>query len=125
MSTSRSKTKASTSYSNFNIVLEEVATGIWKAVKEARGNCVSFTPKKVLEYAGVTEDVKPIMLTLVRYILDELVKKDLLQRDEKRYRICRYNIYEDGSMSENPLWELCKSSDTPDSVIKLLRSLVE
>ena len=125
MSTSHSRTRSSISYSNFNAVLKEVATGIWKAVKEARGNCVSFTPKKVLEYAGVNEDVKPIMLTLVRYILDELVKKNLLQKDEKRYRVCRYNICEDGSMTENQLWTLCKSSDTPDSVIKLIRSIVE
>ncbi len=125
-SMSRSRTRTTSSaYSNFGTVLQQVATGLWRAVKEARGNCVSFTPKKVLEYAGVSENVKPIVLTLVRYILDELVKSELLQKDEKRYRLCRYNMCEDGSMQENKLWELCKESDSPDKIIKLLSSLVE
>ncbi len=117
-----------TSYANFAEVLAEVATGLWRAIKEARGNCVSFTPKKILQYAGVDDNVKPIKLTLVRYILDQLVEKDVLYKDNKRYKICKYMILDDGSICQdekNPLWELCKSTDSPDEVIKLLSQLVE
>ncbi len=117
-----------TSYANFSQVLAQVATGLWKAIKEARGNCVSFTPKKILQYAGADEDVKPIKLTLVRYILDELVKKDVLYKDDKRYKICKYIVTSDGKIctdEKNPLWELCKAADSPDEVIKVLSQLVE
>ena len=41
-------------YKNFQLIEKAVAEGLWTAVKYARGSCVSFTPKKVLEYANVS-----------------------------------------------------------------------
>ncbi len=120
-------TSRTSSYEKFSLIVEEVAIGIWKAVKEARGNCVSFTPRRLSEYAGEKGNVKPIKLTLIKYVLDELVKKGILQKCDNRYRICKYMICEEDKVSEdykNPLWELCKTSG-PEEVIKLLKQIVE
>ncbi len=116
------------SYEKFSLIVEEVAIGIWKAIREAKGNCVSFTPRRLVEYAGEKNNVKPIKLTLIKYVLDELVKKGVLQKcDNNRYRICKYVVCEDEKISEdlkNPLWELCKTSN-PEEVIKILKQIVE
>ncbi len=113
------------SYEKFSAIVEEVALGIWKAIKDARGSCVSFTPRRIVEYAGEKGNIKPIKLTLVKYILEELAKKGILEKADKHYRICRYIGDPSNEETKNPLWELCKSVDTPEKVINLLKQLVE
>lgn len=72
--------------SDFKSVLKVVYQGMQKMVSEARGSCVSFTPRRVLMSGGV-DTTKPVVLTLVRYVLERLVGVGMLQRDDTRARV--------------------------------------
>ena len=39
-------------YKDFRNILDVVSRGIWALIKYAQGNCVYFTTRKVLKYAG-------------------------------------------------------------------------
>ncbi|AFA40322.1 hypothetical protein Pogu_2295 [Pyrobaculum oguniense TE7] len=90
--------------SDFKSVLKTVYLGMQKIVSEARGSCVSFTPRKVLEFGGV-DTTAPVALTLVKHILEKLVEAGYLQRDDSRartrYILCRYS----------PLWEKLRNKE--------------
>jgi len=105
-------------YRNFRNVLDVVSRGLWVAVKIAKGNCVYFTTKKILEYAEY-DDAVPVVLTLVRHILMQLKEKNYLWVDESRsvrkYVVC----------SDSPLWRLIKQSGGPEDVFKFLEEVVE
>lgn len=110
--------KSELSYANFDKITSIVAEGIWNAIKYARGTCVSFTPKKVLEYANI-KDTLPVVLTLVKHVLEELVKKGLIEKDTSRsitrYRICK----------TSELWSLCKETENSEKLLKLLKTIIE
>ncbi|WP_069807691.1 hypothetical protein [Vulcanisaeta thermophila] len=105
-------------YADFRKIEELVARGLWVAVKFARGSCVSFTPKRVLEYAEFN-DVIPVVLTLVKHILKQLSDEGYLQVDSSRsitrYRLCR----------DSKLWDLIKRSEGPEDVFKFLESVIQ
>ncbi len=90
---------------DFKEVVKTVAAGLHKIVSEARGNCVSFTPRRVLEFAGI-DTTAPIALTLVKHILEGLTQRGLVVRDDSRSRV-RYTICRDRS----PLWGLLREGD--------------
>ncbi|MGC8597672.1 MAG: hypothetical protein ACP5NY_07145 [Thermocladium sp.] len=110
-----------TSYTNFRDVTNAVAEALWKMVRESRGSCVSFIPKTLLEHSNssLKNNMLPVLFTLVKHILDNLVKNGLLEKDDSRsivrYKICR----------KSELWALCKESDSPEKIAKLIRDLVE
>ncbi|KUO79482.1 hypothetical protein B7L70_10535 [Vulcanisaeta sp. EB80] len=105
-------------YADFKKIEELVARGLWVAVKYARGTCVSFTPKKVLEYAEFNEAI-PVVLTLVKHILKQLNDEGYLQMDSSRsivrYRLCR----------DSRLWDLIKQSGGPEDVLKFIEEVIE
>ncbi len=123
--TKNSSSYEKSSYEKFSVIVEEVALGIWKAIRDARGTCVSFTPRRLVEYAGEKGNIKPIKLTLVKYVLEELAKKGIIEKVDRHYRICKYVGDPSNEDMKNPLWELCKSAETPESVINLLKQFVE
>ena len=93
---------------------------MWVAIKYARGSCVSFTPKKILEYANADNAVTiPVVLTLVKHVLRRLSDIGLLEVDESRsivrYRVCK----------NSRLWEVAKSSETPDGMFEIVRSVID
>jgi hypothetical protein len=104
-------------YSDFKRVEELVARGLWAAVKYARGTCVSFTLKKVLEYAEFSETT-PVLLTLVKHILRQLNDGGYVEVDDSRsivrYRLCR----------DSRLWDLIKQSGGPEDVLRFLEEVV-
>ncbi len=106
-------------YTDFRRIEELVARGLWVAVKNAKGSCVSFTPKKVLELAEFGEDATPVMLTLVKHVLTRLYEHGLLTIDDsrsvKRFRLCR----------DSSLWEVIKKSSEPKDVFKFITQFVE
>ncbi|MCI4464630.1 MAG: DNA-binding protein [Thermoproteus sp.] len=103
---------------DFKEVTRTVALGLHKIVSEARGNCVSFTPRRVLEFAGI-DTTAPIALTLVKHVLEGLTAKGLITRDDSRSKI-RYIVCRDRS----PLWASLKSGDI-DGVTDLIYRSVE
>ncbi len=118
------------SYSNFDEVLKTVAVGLWNAIRLARGTCISFTPKKILEYANVANAL-PVVLTLVKHVLEELARRNLIVKDTSRtvvrYKVCKFVCRDDECKDyvENELWALCKESQDHDRLLKLVRAIVE
>ena len=106
-------------YRDFKNVLDVVSRGLWAMVKYAKGACVSFTTKKVLEYAECGSLATPVVLTLVRHIFLQLHEKGYLQIDESRstrkYVVCK----------DSTLWRVAKNGDGPEDVFAFIEKEVE
>jgi len=106
-------------YKDFKNVLDVVSRGLWAMVKYAKGACVSFTTKKVLEYAECDFLATPVVLTLVRHTLLQLHEKGYLQIDESRstrkYIVCK----------DSTLWHVAKNGDGPEDIYLFLQKEVE
>ncbi len=107
-------------YADFKKIEELVARGgLWVAVKYARGgSCVSFTPKKILEYAEFNDTI-PVVLTLVKHVLKQLSDEGYLQVDNSR-SIVRYQL-----CNKSKLWDLIKQSSGPEDVLKFLEEVTQ
>ena len=106
---------------NFNLIKDTVARGLFIAVKYAKGSCVYLTPSKVLRYAESPESSNPVVRHLVRYVMDELVEygyMDFMYRTSKREFI--YCVHRN-----SPLWALIKQSDGPEDILSFLEKVVE
>lgn len=102
---------------DFKEVIKTVAAGLHKIVSEARGNCVSFTPRRVLEFAGI-DTTAPIALTLVKHVLEGLAQRGLVVKDDSRSRI-RYVI----CRGRSPLWEPLREG--PEEVVDIIYRAVD
>ncbi len=95
-------TRTVLTYSRFDLIVKAVAKGLVMAVAPARGTCISFIPRKLLELADVDVGA-PVVLTVVKHVIDRLVESGLLEADmtrsKVRYRMCK----------TSPLWDLCKA----------------
>ncbi len=89
---------------DFHTVLRTVYMGMEKIVKDARGSCVSFTPRKVLEFGGVDTTI-PVALTLVKHVLEKLVDAGYLDRDDSRAKV-RYVL-----CKNSQLWHQLRRGD--------------
>ncbi len=105
---------------NFKVIKDTVARGLWVSIKYAKGSCVYLSPSKVLRYAKSPEVSNPVVRRLVRYVMDELVKygyMDFMYRTTKRELI--YCVHRN-----SPLWELIKQSGGPEDVLNFLEKVV-
>jgi len=106
-------------YKDFRNILDVVSRGLWAGIKYAKGNCTSFTTRKVLAYAESEFLATPVVLTLVRHVLMQLKEKGYLQIDESRsvrkYVVCK------GST----LWHVAKNGDGPEDVFAFIEKEVE
>ena len=105
---------------NFKVIKDTVARGLWVAVKYARGTCVYLSPSKVLKYAKSPETSNPAVRRLVRYVMDELVKNgymDFMYTMKKEFIYCIHR--------NSPLWGLIKQSSGPEDVLSFLEKVVE
>jgi len=111
--------KITVMYKDFKNVIEITARGLWAGIKYAKGACVSFTTRKVLEYAECGFLATPVVLTLVRHVLMQLKEKGYLWIDESRgvrkYVVCRDSL----------LWNIAKNGDGPEDVYLFLQKEVE
>ncbi|KUO84175.1 MAG: hypothetical protein AT709_02285 [Caldivirga sp. MG_3] len=104
--------------SDFREIEKWVSEALYRSINRAMGTCVSFTPKTLLEYIN-RENVIPVVLTLVKHILEELYKHGLIEKDQSR-SIIRYRV-----CSNSPLWTLAKDSQDPSKILTLLMTIVE
>ena len=106
-------------YKDFRGILDVVSRGLWAGIKYAKGNCISFTTRKVLAYAECEFLATPVVLSLVRHVLMQLKEKGYLQIDESRktrkYVVCK------GSL----LWDVAKNGEGPEDVYLFLEREVE
>ena len=105
-------------YANVRNVIDLIARGLWILVHYTRGSCVSFTQKQLMKNAGCDKPL-PILMTIVKDIMNKLVEQKLLTFDDsrsvKRYVICK----------DSPLWNVIKKAEGPEEVIEYLRRVVE
>ena len=73
---------------------------ILEMIASTRGSCMTFTCKKVARRAGL--DTKPITLTVVKYVIDSLLEKGMVEY-WRRGRRPRYMV-----RSTSPLWGVAK-----------------
>jgi hypothetical protein len=106
-------------YRDFRNVMEITARGLWAMVKYAKGACVSFTTRRVLEYAECGSLATPVVLTLVRHILLQLHVNGYLQVDESR-SVRKYVVCKDST-----LWHVAKNGDGPEDVFAFIEKEVE
>ncbi|MCD6509011.1 MAG: hypothetical protein J7L11_01275 [Thermoprotei archaeon] len=73
---------------------------ILEMIASTRGSCMTFSRKKVARRAGL--DTKPITLTVVKYVIDTLLEKGMVEywREGRR---ARYIVH-----STSPLWGIAK-----------------
>ena len=79
-----------------------VRKGLIDMIREARGTCLTFKPKKLAKRVGLS--TKPVVLSVIRYYLDEMVEKGLLQVYKKTSHGITYII-----TNESPLWQQVKN----------------
>ncbi|HDD64180.1 MAG: hypothetical protein DRO65_00085 [Candidatus Altiarchaeales archaeon] len=89
-------------YRSYNDLKRLVLYALMKLVKKAKGSCVTFTSKKIAITAGLP--VQPILLTVIRDILDGLCDNKLILRYSKSSHGIKYMI-----VSTSPLWKYLKS----------------
>ena len=81
-----------------------VRNAIIQMIIEARGTCVTFTPKKIAKRARLS--TKPVMLSVIRHAIEELREKGVRLWNERQHgggRIYRYIV-----TCDSPLWQEAK-----------------
>jgi len=105
-------------YADVRNVISLIARGLWILVHYTRGSCVAFTQKRLMENAGCDKPL-PILMTIVKDIMNKLVEQKLLTFDDtrsiKRYVICK----------DSPLWNVIKKAEGPEEVFEYLSNVVE
>ena len=105
-------------YADNKNVINLVARGLWVLIHYTRGSCVAFTPKRLIENAGCDKPL-PVLMTIVKDIMNKLVEQKLLTIDDtrslKRYMICK----------ESTLWNVIKRAEGPEEVFVYLSKVVE
>ncbi|RLE82321.1 MAG: hypothetical protein DRJ51_01580 [Thermoprotei archaeon] len=73
-------------------------------IRRSRGTCITFTGKKIAILAGLSP--QPVLLTVVKSILEELRRERLISRYSRSSHGIKYIITRD-----SPLWQVVKSGD--------------
>ena len=105
-------------YADVRNVISLIARGMWVLIHYTRGSCVAFTQKRLMENAGCGKPL-PVLMTIVKDIMNKLVEQKLLTIDDSR-SIKRYTICND-----SPLWNVIKREEGPEEVFEYLSRVVE
>jgi len=89
-------------YRNYNDIKIAVMSAIAELVLRAKGSCVTFTSKKIAQISGLP--TQPVLLTIIRDILENLQNEGLIIRYSKTSHGIKYMITKD-----SPLWNLISS----------------
>jgi len=104
---------------NFNLIKDTVARGLFIAVKYARSKCVYITPTKILEIAKSPYAKLPRSKVEVRNILNNLCLHGLAEYVGFRAKSHVYCITE-----KSPLWDAIKKSDGPEDVLRFIEKYI-
>ncbi len=85
-----------------------------KLVKKARGSCVTFTCKKLAKTANIS--TKPVTLTLVREVLEQLRREKLIDIYKISSHGIKYTI-----TKESPLWWFYKNGEGENEKLNVQR----
>jgi hypothetical protein len=105
-------------YADIKNIINLIARGMWVLIHYTRGSCVAFTQKRLMENAGCGDPL-PVMMTIVKDIMNKLVEQKLLTIDDtrslKRYMVCK----------DSQLWNVIKRAEGPEDVFEYLARVVE
>ncbi len=88
-----------------------IVSTLMKMIKHTRGNVLTFNTKKIAVYANI--ETHPVILTLVKDVLENLRKEGYIRRLGKSRHGIKYMINRD-----SPLWKAAKD----DNYIKELET---
>lgn len=89
-------------YRDYNEFSVRVVQALLEMIRHTRGSIITFNAKKVAVFAGI--DTQPVVLTLVKDVLERLREKDYVVVLGKTKHGVKYAVKKD-----TPLWVLAKS----------------
>jgi len=89
-------------YENYEELKYLVMRVLTDMIKNTRGNCITFS-KKIALKAGLNP--QPILLTVIREILESLRERNVIRRYSKSSRGIKYIV-----TSNSPLWTAVRSN---------------
>ncbi|HDI75479.1 MAG: hypothetical protein DRJ98_04865 [Thermoprotei archaeon] len=92
-------------YRDYRKIRLAVIEAMGDLIKKSRGSCVTFTCKKLAIIAGLPS--QPVLLTVIRSVLDELCDKGLITRYSKSSHGIKYM-----ATKESPIWMAFKQGDS-------------
>ena len=106
-------------YRDYNAFSALVINTLLEMIRRTRGSLVTFNPKKIAVLAGI--DAHPVILTLVRDVVERLREKGLVSVYGKSKHGIKYAVHR-GS----PLWTLAKEGYTvsPSNLLDLENVLI-
>ncbi|MHC1627269.1 MAG: hypothetical protein ACXQTI_00335 [Candidatus Nezhaarchaeales archaeon] len=100
----------------FTEIEKKTLKALTELVCSSRGNCITFTCKKLAKMAGLS--TKPVTLTLVREVLEELRRQGLITIYKKSRHSVKYMLTKD-----SPLWKLLEQGVVRD--LESLKKFIE
>lgn len=91
-------------YGNYEELKKSVLEALMLIIRRTRGNCVTFTSKKIAITASLPPT--PVLLTVIRDILEGLHKNGLISRYSKSSHGVKYMV-----TSSSPLWQWARTSN--------------
>uniref|UniRef100_A0A7C4BAQ4 DNA-binding protein n=1 Tax=Thermofilum pendens TaxID=2269 RepID=A0A7C4BAQ4_THEPE len=88
-------------YRNYNEFSALVLNTLLEMIRRTKGGLVTFNPKKIAVLAGI--DTHPVILTLVKDVLEGLRERGLINIAGKSKHGVKYSV-----TKNSPLWALAK-----------------
>jgi len=105
-------------YKSYQDLRDKVTMVLYTLINRAKGTCITFTSKRIAVMAGLPP--QPVLLTIIKDILDEYKKVGFLDYYSKTSHGTKYII-----TNESPLWKEFKKGAYPLKAVaskKLIRS---
>jgi len=80
----------------FEVIYNAVMSAIFERIARARGSCVTFTVYQLAKQAGLKP--RPIVLTVIRSIVEDLMAKGQVQICWRNKRYIRYMVTKDSEL---------------------------
>ncbi len=100
-------------YRDYNEFRATVIGSLADLIRRTKGNMLTFTAKKVAVNAGLPP--QPILLTLVKDVLEALTREGLISRFSRSSHGTKYVVTRD-----SPLWKLAKGEGLISEVDRAL-----
>ncbi|MEZ0345052.1 MAG: hypothetical protein ABWK01_00645 [Infirmifilum sp.] len=89
-------------YRNYNEFSSKVVQTILEMIRHTKGGMITFNSKKIAVLAGI--DTHPVILTLIKDVLERLKEKEYIQEVGRTKHGVKYSV-----TLESPLWMLAKN----------------
>jgi len=100
----RYRRQGSVVYRSYEEIKLMVVSAIVNLIARTKGTCLTFTSKKLAQVAGLP--TQPVLLTIVRDVLENLRREGLIVRYSKTSHGVKYMITKD-----SPLWAYAVSGE--------------